>query len=94
MRVNVFLIAEITDKREPLLQQMQQQQQMLANYYYLCPCELINFASAKNTSCVAFVMSPVRTVSVLRLAELPSQSMTLCYLNGEQRHLALGLLTF
>lgn len=24
MRVNVFLIAEITDKREPLLQQMQQ----------------------------------------------------------------------
>lgn len=69
MRVNVFLIAEITDKREPLLQQMQQQQQqMLANYYYLCPCELINFASAKNTSCVAFVMSPVRIVSVLLYA--------------------------
>lgn len=33
-------------------------------------CELINFASAKNTSCVAFVMSPVRTVSVLRLARI------------------------
>lgn len=40
-RLNVFLIAEITDKREPLQQQMQlqqQQQQMQANYYYLCPC--------------------------------------------------------
>lgn len=86
-RVNVFLIAEITDKREPLQQQMQlqQQQQMLENYYYLCPCVRVDKFCQRQEYLVCgicdvtgslffvFFFFVFTSVVLLHLAKLPSQ---------------------